>query len=113
MLRGHQPWRHSNSTLELLNCPHNGTEVPCDPAVISPFVQLDLLHERTVPLFPGTGAFSVIFLKETYFIRAIRPGRLLRFPTFEGCGNPPNSSSSFLSRERSSNSMSTNSKAIA
>lgn len=53
-------WDFLTSTLELLHCPHNGTEVPCDPGVISPFVQSDTLHGRTGTSFSSAGGLSVI-----------------------------------------------------
>src|SRR5271157_5392754 len=54
-----------------------------------------------------------LFPDWSYFIIATRLCRRLRFPTLEGIGSPPSSNSSFLSRDRSSRSISTNSNAIA
>src|ERR1700739_2237835 len=60
---GPPDWDFLTSTVELLHCPHNGTEVPCNPAVIPPFVQLDTLHEWTVASFSSTGLLSVIYYR--------------------------------------------------
>ena len=57
-------WDSLTSTVELLHCLHNGTEVPCNPGVIPPVVQFSTLHERTVPFFRGTGALSAIYSGE-------------------------------------------------
>jgi len=54
-------WDFLTSTLELLNCPHNGTEVLCNPSVIPPFVQFDTLHGWTVASLSSTGLLSVIY----------------------------------------------------
>lgn len=64
MLPGSSPfeptdWNLLTSTLGLLHCPYNGTEVPCDPCVSSPFVQCNTLHERTAPYILRTGRLSV------------------------------------------------------
>jgi hypothetical protein len=57
-------WDVLTSTVELLHCAHNGTEVTCDPAVIPPFGQLDRLHEWTVPSISSTGLLSVIYYRD-------------------------------------------------
>ena len=57
-------WDFLTSTLGLLNCPHNGTEVPCNSSVNPPSVQFDTLREWTVASFSSTGLLSVICYPE-------------------------------------------------
>lgn len=69
MLRGSSTfepthWNLFTSTVGLLHCPNNGTEVPCDPCVSSPFVQFNTLHERTVPFSLRAGSLSVMYDQE-------------------------------------------------
>ena len=52
-------WNLLTSTLGLLHCPHNGTEVPCDPCVSSSLGQSNTLNERTEPYILRTGRLSV------------------------------------------------------
>ena len=54
-------WDLLTSTVGLLHCHHNGTEVPCDSCVSSPFGQLSTLHERTVLYILRTGGVSVTY----------------------------------------------------
>ena len=65
MLRGSSTfepvhWNLLTSTVGLLPCPHNGTEVPCDPCVSSPLVQFNTLHEWPVSFILRTGPLSVM-----------------------------------------------------